>query len=169
VLGRPRRSPRQPRVQRLRAVLAQLGLPVRADLVGRPRAQVELRQGRAKVEPRAADDQRRRAVGQQRVDLGVGQAGELADAEARVDGQEGDEPVLEPRALARGRHAGQRLQAPVDLQSVRGHGDGAATGRAQAVGERQGERRLADRRGAEDGEDAPRRWGVHGAEYRHRR
>ena len=156
-------------MQRLGAVLAQLGLPVGAHLVGRSRAQVELGQCRAQVEAGAADDQRHRALGQQRVDLGVGQAGELADAEARVDGHQRDETVLEARAIARGRDAGQRLQPAVDLQGVGGHGDGPVARGPQAVGERQGERRLADRGRPEDGEDAPRRWGVHGAEYRHLR
>ena len=165
--GRPWRPPCQARVQRLGAVLAQLGLPVGAHLVGRLRAQVELGQGRPQVEPGAADHERRRALGQQRVDLGVGQAGELADAEARVDGHQRDEPVLQAGTVARGRHAGQRLQPAVDLQGVGGHRHGPAASGAQAVGQRQSERRLADRRGPEDGEDAPRRWGVHGAEYRH--
>ena len=41
--------------------------------------------------------------------------------------------------------------------------------RPQAIGERQRERRLADGRRPEDGQDAPPRWDVHGAEYRHQR
>ena len=41
----------------------------------------------------------RRPLGEQAVDLGVGELRVLPGAEARVDGQERDQPVLELRAL----------------------------------------------------------------------
>ena len=60
---------------------------------------VELRERRAQVQPGAADDDRAGALGEQAVDLRVGQLGVLADREARVDRQDRDQPVLQARAL----------------------------------------------------------------------
>ena len=46
--------------------------------------------------------------------------GVLADAKARIDREEGDQPVLELRALGGGGRAGERLQPCVHLQRVGG-------------------------------------------------
>ena len=73
-------------------------LPAVAQLLRRRGPEVELGQRGAQVQARAADDDRRRALAEQAVDLRVGEARVLAGAEARVDGEERDEPVLE-RAL----------------------------------------------------------------------
>ena len=75
---------------------------------------------------------------------GVGELGVLADAERRVDGQERDQAVFEPRAFGGGGRAGQDLQPGIDLERVGGHGDRAAAGGAQPVGELQRDLRLAD-------------------------
>ena len=96
-----RRAPRQLGVQGGRAVLLELRPAARADLGGDGRAEVELRERRAQVEAGAADDDRAPALGQQRVDLGVGGAGELAGARGRGQRQRADEAVLEPLALGR--------------------------------------------------------------------
>ena len=52
------------------------------------------------------------------VDLGVRELGVLAGAELRIDGQEGDQPVLELRALRRPGRSGQDLEAGIHLQRV---------------------------------------------------
>ena len=99
--GGPRRALREQRVQRLRAAALELGVPALAHARRRRRAQRELGQRGAQVEAGAADDDRRRAGGEQLVDLGVRERGVLGDAEARVDRQERDQPVLELALLRR--------------------------------------------------------------------
>ena len=89
----------------------ELGGPALAHPLRRRRAQVELGERRAQVEARAADDDRPPALREQPVDLGVGELRVLADAERRVDRQEGDEAVLERRALGRRGDAGEGLEA----------------------------------------------------------
>ena len=84
-------------MQRLRAVLLQLCHPALARALGRRRAQVEVGQRRAQVEAGAADDDRPAPGGEQAVDLGVRELRVLADAERRVERQEGEQPVLERR------------------------------------------------------------------------
>jgi len=83
-------------------------------------------------------------------DLSVRQLGVLADREARVDGQDGDEPVLEAPALGERRDTGQRLEALVDLQGIGRHRDGPLAARAQPLGDGHGERGLPDAGGPED-------------------
>ena len=64
-------------MQRGRAALGELGLPALARAGRRGRAQIELGQRGAQVQPGAADDDRAPAGGEQAVDLGVGQLGVL--------------------------------------------------------------------------------------------
>ena len=58
--------------------------------------------------------------------------------------------MLEPRALGERRHAGQRLEALVDLQRVGGDRHRPLAARAQPVGDGEGEGRLADAGRPED-------------------
>ena len=144
-------------MQRLGPAPGQLRLPARAHLVGCGRAQVELRERSAQVQPGAADDDRAGVLGEQAVDLRMGELGVLADREARVDGQDRDQPVVQARPLGERRDAGQRLEALVDLQRVGGHRDRPLAARAQAVGDGKGERRLADAGRPEDRQHAKAR------------
>ena len=68
-----------------------------ADLRRNRRAQVQVRQCRSQVEPRAADDDRSPPVGDELVDLLVRQRGEASGAELSRGVDEAHEPVLEPR------------------------------------------------------------------------
>ena len=105
-LDRPRpptaRAARELRVQRLRAAAVELGLPARADLVGRRRAQREVGERGAQVEAGAADHDRPRARRAAAPSISAcASCGVLAGAEARVDRQDRDEAVLEARLLGR--------------------------------------------------------------------
>ena len=141
-------------VQRLGPARGELGLPALAHALGRRRAQVEVGERRAQVQAGAADDDRRRARRRASPSISAcASCGVLAGAEARVDGHERDEPVLEPRALGRASATPVRVSRPrVDLQRVGGHRDRALAARAQAVGERERDGGLADAGRAEEGE-----------------
>ena len=102
-LGGPRGPAGQHRVQRRGAARLELGDPPLAHALGGDGAQAQLGERGTEVEAGAADDDRAAAGGQQAVDLGMGQLGVLARAERGVDGQEGQQPVLELGALARRR------------------------------------------------------------------
>ena len=143
-------------MERGRPLPFELGRPARAGALGRRRAQIEIGERRAQVEAGAADDDRAPARRQQAIDLGVRQLGVLADAEGRVERQEGHEAVLERGALGGRGHAGERLQARVDLQRVGRHRDGILPARAQQLRERDGDGGLADAGRAEQGEDLRR-------------
>ena len=101
-LGRPRRAARELGVQRRRPAPLELGGPVLARALGRRRSQIELGERRAQVQAGAADDDRAPPGGQQPIDLGVRELGVLADAERRVERQEGDEAMFERCPLDRG-------------------------------------------------------------------
>ena len=118
--GRRGRSPRRPRVRARAARRGAPGAPRRSSSAshrsrapsGGGRAQAQLGQRGPQVEPGSADHDRARAGVEQPVDLGVGQLGVLPGAEARVDGQERDQPVLELRPLVGPGRAGQRSRGP---------------------------------------------------------
>jgi hypothetical protein len=114
----PRRALPEQGVQGLRSATFEFRVPALTHPRRRRRAQREFGQRSPQVQAGAADHDRRRAVGQQLVDLRVRQRGVLGDAEACVDRQEGDEPVFELTLLSRRRGAGQELQPGVDLERV---------------------------------------------------
>ena len=119
-------------------------LDLLADRRRHRRAQVEVGERRAQVEPGAADHDRAPALGQQRVDLGVGALGVAAGAELLAGIDEGEQPVLEPLALLRARGAAEDLQAPVDLDRVAVDRDRVLPALAQQLGERDRDAGLAD-------------------------
>ena len=92
----------------------------------------------------------RRPAASSAVDLGVGARGERARAGGLGDRQHADQAVLEPRPLGGARRAGEDLQPAVELQRVGGHGDRVLPRGAQALGERDRHRRLADAGRPED-------------------
>ena len=67
-------------MQRRRPALGELALDLGADLGRHRRAQVELGQRGAHVEAGAADEDRAPSLGDQLVDLAVGEVGEAAGA-----------------------------------------------------------------------------------------
>ncbi len=140
-------------MQRERAGAFELGREPLAHALGRRRAQVELGQGGAQVEARAADDDRAPALAEQLVDLGVRELCVLPDAEARVDRQKRQQPVLEPGAVGRYGRAGQRLEPGVDLQRVGGHGGRVLAAGPQQLRELDRNRGLADARRPEQRDD----------------
>ena len=146
--GGPRRAPGEPRVQRRRARPANAPPSARAPRRAAADA-FELGERRAQVQAGASDDDRPPAGREQRVDLGVRELGVLADAERRIERQERDQPVLQAHALGCLRDPGEDLQPGVDLQRVGGDRNRFLAGPAQDVGEREGDGRLADARGAE--------------------
>ena len=97
-------------VQRGRALALERRGVARARIgVGR-RAEVELGERGAQVQPGAADHDRPPAGGDQRVDLGVRAAGEVAGGRARGEREDAEQPVLEPGALS-------AVAAPVRISS----------------------------------------------------
>ena len=86
-------------VQRLGSALFDLPLDLLANLSRDRRAQVEVGQGGAQIEPGSPDHDRPPALGEQAVDLGVRELGEAAGAELLGHRHEAQQPVLEPRAL----------------------------------------------------------------------
>jgi hypothetical protein len=100
----------------------------------------------------APDDDRGGPLGEQGVDLGVGQLGVAAGGERLGDRDDRDEPVLEPRLLLRARDPRQHLEAGVHLQRVRRDRHGPLAACPQALRDGEGEGGLADPRGAEEGE-----------------
>ena len=87
-------------VQRLRPEGGELRLPPCAGRGGR-RAQVELGQRGAQVEPGPADDERAPPGGQRAVDLGVRQGGVGAGAEGLGHRHDAEQAVLEAAPAAR--------------------------------------------------------------------
>jgi hypothetical protein len=75
---------------------------------------------------------------------------EAPGAELFADGDEAQQTVLQPLTLLRGRGAAQYLQTLVDLDRVAGDGNGVLPVAAQALGERDRDARLPDRRRPED-------------------
>jgi small ligand-binding sensory domain FIST len=146
---RPRRAPRQQRVQRRRTGALQLALPAIPDSLGRRGAQIELGERGTEVEPGAPDHDRPSALGEQRVDLGMRELRVLRHAEARVNREEADEAVLEPRAFAAGRGPGEQLESGVHLQGVGGDRHRSLSAAAQAFRQCDGDRRLSHRRRSE--------------------
>ena len=125
----------------------------------------ELGQRGAQVEAGAADDDRRRAVGEQRVDLGVRELGVLGDAEARVERRRTRPAGARARAAAAARRdAGQDLEAGVDLQRVGGDRDRPLAARAQPRARARARRRSCRPRSARTAR-SPRR---SPAQYRER-
>ena len=129
----------------------------RADRGVDRRSEVELGECRPQVQAGAADDDRPSALRDQRVDLGVGPFGVGAGRERLGDRHEAEQAVLEPLALRVRRGAGQDRQSVIDLQRVRRHRDRVLPPRAQALGERDRDRRLPHAGGAEHGDDEWRR------------
>src|SRR3954464_8992682 len=76
-----------------------------------------------------------------------------AGGERLVERNEAEQAALELGLVAWRCRAGQDRQAVVDLERVRGDRDGVLTAGAQRAGEGDGDRRLADARRAEDGDD----------------
>jgi hypothetical protein len=140
-------------VQRGRAAGLELGDPALAHALGGDGAQAEFGERGAQVQAGSADDDRPPALGEQAVDLGVGQLGVLTGAEGGIDWQEGDEPVLEPGALARAGPAGERLEPDVDLEGIGRDRDRGLPHAAQPVGQRDGDVGLADAGGSEQRND----------------
>ena len=126
------------RVQCLRAPLGQIPLHRVPRLRRHRRLHVQVRQRGPQVEARAAHHDRPAALGQQPVDLGVGQLGVAAGAELLGGIDEREQPVLEPAPLGFARRPAQDLQAPVELDRVAVDGDRvlpaprAADGRARS-------------------------------------
>ena len=155
-LRRPRRPLGQERVQGVRAATLELLVPALAHAGRRRWTQREVGEGGAQVEPGAADHDRRGALGQQRIDLRVGELGVLGDAEAVVDGNEGDEAVLELGPLGGAGHAGEGLEAGVDLQGVGGDGHRPLAAGPQAARERHRDLGLSHRGRPEERDDPHR-------------
>ena len=88
--------------------------PRQRRLVNRGR-KLEIGQGCAEVEPRAARHDRRSTRGDELVDLRVRERRELADGHLLVERADPDEPGVERRLVREDR------QAAVDLQRVDGH------------------------------------------------
>jgi hypothetical protein len=127
-------------VRRLRAELVVEALqPLARPRRGR-RRQLEVGQGRAQIEPGAADDDGRPAGGQDLVDCRVGQALVVRDRAFLVEAEVPDEPGL---GLV-----GQDRQPAIDLHRIRGY----ELGRDQA-GDFLGDGALARGRRPEDRED----------------
>ena len=144
-------------VERLRSSLRELVLPAPPDLGRDGRSQVEVRERGAQVQAGAADHDRPPAGREQLVDLAVGELGVPAGAERGVDGQDRQQPVLEPLLLGGRGGAGQGLQAAVDLQRVGRHRHRVLSVGAEPV--RQGDRDggLADAGRPEQRDDRGRR------------
>ena len=159
----------EPGVQGRGALGLQHRGPALARAGGRGRAQVEVGQRRAQVEPRAAHDDRPPPGGEQRVDLRVGAARVVAGRGARGQRQDAHEPVLQGGALGGRRRAREHLQAAVDLQRVGGDGDGILPGGAQALRERDGHGRLSHPGRAEQRDDRGRGHGAQDGSARGRR
>ena len=101
----------------------------------------------------------RRARGEQRVDLGVRAAGELAGAEARPSTRQHADAAgaRAARAAPRRRGAGEDLQPGVELQRVGGDRDGILAVGAQRVGERDRDAPSCRRRSARTARRSRRR------------
>jgi hypothetical protein len=129
----------------------------------RRRAQIELRQRGAQVEAGAADHDRAPPLRDQAVDLGMRAARVVAGGGARGDGQDADQPVLEPpTVLWRGR-AGEDLQPGVELQRVGRDRDGVLALGTQQLGELHRDLGLPHAGGAEQRDE---RQGGHGRQDR---
>jgi len=152
-VGRPPCSPAQLGMQRRRSALRELALPALPHADGGRRTQPQVRQRSAQVQPGPPHDNRPATRRQQLVDLDVRTYGVLPGTEAGLDRHARDQPVLERLALGAGGCAREGLEARVDLQGIRGDRDRTLAAIPQALGERDGDGRLAHPRGPEDGED----------------
>ena len=131
-------------MKRARAERRELLLELLAQPGGGRGLEVEVRERRAQIQARPPDDDRRRALGQQVVDLGVRCRRVLGDAVFAVDRDISDQAVLEPLELFRRGLGGERVQPLVHLNRVRRDGDGALAARAQHLGHLDGDLGLPD-------------------------
>ncbi len=173
--GRPRRALRQSRVRA--AAAPPPPAPPPSARAPRPAARAA---GRARPARRAGTGRCRRRRsgpprGQQRVDLGVRELRVLTDAERRVDRQEGDQPVLQARALGRRSATPVRISRPAYTCSASAEtATGLRPAARSALGERERDLGLAHAGRAEHREHATGRHGPgvnrcgggHGREYR---
>ena len=112
--------------------------------------QIELRQRRAQIQARAADDDWATPSRERRVDLGVRERHVLPDRERTGNRHEPEQAVLQPRLLRGRRGAGQRAQPVVDLQRIGRDGDRVLAASAQQLRELDRDGRLPDRGRAEN-------------------
>ena len=150
-------------VERGRALGGEPRAVARAGARIRRRAQVQVGQRGAHVEPGAADHDRAPSGRDQRVDLGVRQARVRARGGPRGDRKDAEQPVLEPRPVGGRGRAGEDLQPGVELQRVGGHRDGVLAVGAQPLGERDRHLGLADAGRTEERDEGQ---GRHGAQDR---
>ncbi len=138
--GGPRRALGEQRVQRVRAAAFELGIPALARAGLRRRTQRERRERSAQIQTGATDHDRRGALGQQLVDLGMSERRVLPDAETRVHRQKRHQAVFQHALLGLRRHPREQFEPGVDLQRVGRNRDRAAAPLAQPP--REGERNV---------------------------
>src|SRR3954447_10050446 len=103
-------------MQRRGPARVEVGFDLLAQPGRRRRAQVEVGERRAQVEPGTADDDGPPALAERRVDRLVRALREVPGGEGGVRRQKRDEQMLEFRTVRRARDAGKRLEAAIDLQ-----------------------------------------------------